>query len=69
MTARPFNKNDRCRHRQGFGEGTVVRYYKPTSWRHGVVIWKGWDSFNPERIDWTWDFAMEKVESNEANQD
>jgi len=25
------------------------------------VYWKGYNAFAPENVDWTWDFALEKV--------
>ena len=25
------------------------------------IYWKGWDPFDPEKVDWTWDFAMEGI--------
>jgi hypothetical protein len=64
MIERAFNRGDRVRHNQGCGEGIVVRYFKPSKWEHGMVFWKGWNPFQPERIDWTWDFAMTKLTNN-----
>lgn len=63
MTERAFNKGDKVAHKQlpSLWKGEVVRYYKPSSWEHGVIIWKGHDPFNPDKIDWTWDFAMDKL--------
>lgn len=58
---RDFNKGDRVRHKQIKTEGTVVRYFRPTWWANGMVFWRGWDPLDPDRIDWTWDFAMEHV--------
>ena len=62
---RAFNPGDRCMHKQMGRDfaGTVVRYFKPTRWKEGMVFWKGHNPFNPERVDWTWDFAMVNLEN------
>lgn len=63
----PFKPGDKVRHKLiRSWTGTVVRYHKASHWRNGKVFWKGWDMYDPERIDWTWDFAMEKIDCNNS---
>lgn len=38
-------------------KGTVVKVDGPFE-GHFQVVWKGWDPFDKEREDWTWDWAI-----------
>lgn len=43
--------------------GEVVRIGKEVNYpNHGParkIYWKGWNQFDLEQVDWTWDFALE----------
>ncbi len=60
-----FAVGDKVRHKQLPGcVGEVVRVGKEVDYP-GVgparkVYWRGWNPYNTDKVDWTWDFALEE---------
>jgi len=69
MKRRPFKKGDVVYHKQMPSmEGTVSYLKGPIDYDGRPsyqVYWKGWNPFNPEQQDYTWDFALELVQQIE----
>lgn len=64
-TAPKFFVGDKVRHKQlkESMTGEVVKVGKEVNYP-GVgparkIYYKGWDPFDPEKVEWTWDFCME----------
>lgn len=63
VTLPKFFVGDKVRHIQINMIGEVIRVCKEVNYP-GIgparkVYYKGWNSFDPEQVDWTWDFALE----------
>lgn len=58
-----FYIGDKVRHKLIGYVGEVVGVGKEERYpQHGParkIYWKGWNAYDPERVDWTWDFALE----------
>jgi hypothetical protein len=63
-SAPKFYVGDKVRHKQIALTGEVVGIGKEVEYPgHGParkIYWKGFNPFNPEQVDWTWDFCMEE---------
>lgn len=71
-----FKKGDLVYHAQMSSLRGVVAFVGPprplehaddTKTTARRVFWKGWDPFDPDRIDWTWDFAMRKQDAQDPS--
>lgn len=60
-----FYVGDKVRHKHVPSlTGEVVGYSKEILWPGETVparkvYWKGWDFIDANKVDWTWDFALE----------